>query len=104
MPQVRRATARDGEGRQGGGAVRAATQALEARLEDQVANRMGRDSRRVEEGSMEVDRASAPRDVAELLADGALDIVQAAVAVPAVSNARARGRGGDGTRSRSPAR
>ncbi len=103
----RRGTRGAGEpanGRRAGGAVRAAAQALEARREDNDMGRVGRDSRRVEEGAMEVDRASAPRDIGEVLADGALEVVQAATAVATIAGTRVRGRGGEGARSRSPAR
>ncbi len=103
----RRSTRSEGDpasGRRAGGAVRAAAQALEARREDHDLGRVGRDARRVEEGAREVDRASAPRDVGEGLADGALEVVQAAAAVATIVGTRVRGRGGEGARSRSPAR
>ncbi len=103
----RRGTRGAGEpasGRRVGGAVRAAAQALEARREDHDGGRVGRDARRVEEGAMEVDKASAPRHVGEMLADGALEVVQAAVAVAAVGGTRGRGSGREDMRSRSPAR
>ncbi len=90
--------------RRGGGAVRAAAQALEARREDYELGRAARDARRADEGAMQVDRASAPRHVGEVLADGALEVVQAAMAVSAAASTRGRGRGGERARSRSPAR
>ncbi len=90
--------------RRGRGAVRAATLALEARRDEQGGGRWARDSRRAEEGAMEVERASAPRSTVEALADGAVAAAQAATAVAAAVNARGRGRGGEGARSRSPAR
>ncbi len=88
-------------GWRGRGAVRAATLALEAKGRGRGdADRREEDARRVEAGSREVARHSAPRGFQDALADGALEIVRLARA----GGSCRRGRTVEPTRSRSPAK
>ncbi len=88
-------------GGRGGGSVRAATLALEAKgASRRERERRDEDMRRVEVGGREGERLSAPRSAQEVLADGAVGITRLAMA----GGARRRGRTVEPARSRSPNR